>query len=256
MGLLEVEELEVTYGRSVLALEGASLAVPDGGAVALVGANGAGKTTMLRAIGGLLRHHHGEVRRGDIRFEGRSILGADPSKLVGAGIAQCLEGRRVFAELTVDENLKAGAFVKRARAGEAARRSELLEQFPRLAERLHGPAGLLSGGEQQMLAIARALMAQPRLLLLDEPSLGLAPLLVAEIGSSLRRIVAAGTAILLVDQSTSLALRASDHAYLLATGKIRADGPTGTLLRDDKVRQSYLGTAAGADRVGAEIGSP
>jgi branched-chain amino acid transport system ATP-binding protein len=255
MALLEVEALEVTYGRSVLALEGASLSVPEGGAVALVGANGAGKTTTLRAIGGLLRHHRGEVRGGDIRFEGRSIVGADPSKLVAAGIAQCLEGRRVFAELTVDENLKAGAFVKRARGGELARRDEMLELFPRLGERRDGPAGLLSGGEQQMLAIARALMAQPRLLLLDEPSLGLAPLVVAEIGQVLRRIVAAGTAILLVDQSTSLALHASDHAYLLATGQIRGDGPTATLLRDDRVRESYLGTAAGSDRVAAEIGS-
>ena len=256
MGLLEVEELEVTYGRSVLALERASLEVPDGGAVALLGANGAGKSTMLRAIGGLLRHHRGEVRGGDIRFEGRSIVGRDPSKLVAEGIGQCLEGRRVFAELSVDENLKAGAFVKRARVGESARRDEVFERFPRLAERLHSPAGLLSGGEQQMLAIARALMAQPRLLLLDEPSLGLAPMLVEEIGVALRRIVESGTAILLVDQSTTLALHASDHAYLLATGKIRADGPTGALLRDDTVRESYLGMAAGADSLGAEIGSP
>jgi ABC-type branched-subunit amino acid transport system ATPase component len=252
MSLLEVEDLRVTYGGSVLALERASLAVPDGGAVALLGANGAGKTTLLRAIGGLLRHHRGEVRGGQIRFDGRAIAGTDAARLVAAGIAQCLEGRRVFAELTVEENLRVGAFVGRARAGAHERRAELLELFPRLAERLGNPAGLLSGGEQQMLAIARALMAGPRLLLLDEPSLGLAPLVVKEIGAALRKINGRGTSILLVDQSTTLALHATDHAYLLAGGQTRADGPTRTLLRDDRVRESYLGMAAGADRVLAE----
>jgi ABC-type branched-subunit amino acid transport system ATPase component len=252
MSLLEVEELRVTYGGSVLALERASLAVPEGGAVALLGANGAGKSTLLRAVGGLLRHHRGEVRGGAIRFDGRSIAGVDAARLVAGGIAQCLEGRRVFAELSVEENLRVGAFVGRARAGARERRAELLELFPRLEERLTSPAGLLSGGEQQMLAIARALMAGPRLLLLDEPSLGLAPMLVAEIGAALRKINGRGTSILLVDQSTTLALHVTDHAYLLAAGQTRADGPTQTLLRDDTVRESYLGTAAGSERVMAE----
>jgi ABC-type branched-subunit amino acid transport system ATPase component len=253
MSLLEVEEVQVTYGGTVLALEHASLSVPEGGAVALLGANGAGKTTLLRAVGGLLRHHRGEVRAGQIRFDGRSIVGVDAAKLVASGVGQCLEGRRVFAELTVEDNLRAGAFVKRARAAERARRAELLELFPRLGERLRTPAGLLSGGEQQMLAIARALMAGPRLLLLDEPSLGLAPRVVSEIAGVLRQINASGTSILLVDQSTTLALHATDHAYLLANGRTRTDGATAALLRDDSVRESYLGTKAGADRVLAEV---
>jgi ABC-type branched-subunit amino acid transport system ATPase component len=253
MNLLDIECLTVRYGGYVLALEDVSLSVPDGGAVALLGANGAGKTTLLRAVGGLLRHHGGEVRAGEIRFEGRSIAGVDAAKLVAGGIAQCLEGRRVFAELTVDENLRAGGFVPRARAHGRARRAELLDLFPRLAERLTSPAGLLSGGEQQMLVIARALMARPRLLLLDEPSLGLAPLVVAQIGAALRQINSDGTAILLVDQSTTLALHASDYSYLLVNGHSRAHGETAVLLREDRVRESYLGTTAGADRVLAEM---
>jgi ABC-type branched-subunit amino acid transport system ATPase component len=253
MSLLEIDRLRVTYGGTVLALEQASLTVPEGGAVALLGANGAGKTTLLRAVGGLLRYHHGEIRGGEIRFRGESIGRADAARLVASGIAQSLEGRRVFAELTVEENLRCGAFVPRARAGAMARQAELLELFPRLAERLDNPAGLLSGGEQQMLAIARALMASVSLLLLDEPSLGLAPLVAAEIGRTLRQINASGTAVLLVDQSTTLALHATDHAYLMVNGRTVADGPTPTLLSDDRVRESYLGTAAGADRVLAEV---
>jgi branched-chain amino acid transport system ATP-binding protein len=256
MSLLEVSGIRVTYGGAVLALEEATLAVPEGGSVALLGANGAGKTTLLRAVGGLLRHHHGEVRAGEVRFDGHSIAGVDASKLVAGGIAQSLEGRRVFAELTVEENLRVGAFSRRARGTEQARRAEMLELFPRLEERLGRPAGVLSGGEQQMLAIARALMAAPRLLLLDEPSLGLAPLLVAEIGVALRRINAGGMAILLVDQSTSLALQVTDHAYLLESGRTTANGPTRELLSDDRVRASYLGTAAGHDHVLAEVKQP
>jgi ABC-type branched-subunit amino acid transport system ATPase component len=252
MSLLEVTGVRVTYGGAVLALEDATLTVPEGGSVALLGANGAGKTTLLRAVGGLLRHHRGEVRAGEIRFEGRAIAGRDAASLVASGIAQCLEGRRVFPELTVEENLRVGAFVARARAGERARRQEMLELFPRLGERLTQPAGLLSGGEQQMLAIARALMAGPQLLLLDEPSLGLAPLLVEEIAATLRRINEAGTAMLIVDQSTTLALHVTTHAYLLENGHTKAEGPTRELLRDDQVRASYLGTTAGHERVLAE----
>jgi ABC-type branched-subunit amino acid transport system ATPase component len=252
VSLLEVEALQVTYGGIVLALEEATLSVPEGGAVALVGANGAGKTTLLRAVGGLLRYHHGEIRSGQIRFDGRPISRGDAAGRVAAGIAQSLEGRRVFAELTVDENLRVGAFVPRARAEARRRREEMLALFPLLAERINGSAGLLSGGEQQMLAIARALMAAPRLLLLDEPSLGLAPLVVAEIGETLRRINGGGTAMLLVDQSTTLAMRATDHAYLLENGRTRADGATPALLRDDRVRASYLGTTTRTDQLLAE----
>ena len=241
MSLLELEEVSVTYGDAVLALEDVSLEVEEGTAVALLGANGAGKTTALRAIGGLLRYHGGQIRRGEIRFDGTPVRRGGATALVNAGVAQSLEGRKVFRELTVAENLRMGAYSKRARKDEQKTQAAMLELFPRLGERFHGQAGLLSGGEQQMLAIARALMARPRLLLLDEPSLGLAPLVTAEIGDALRTINGEGTTILVVDQSTALPLRASDHAYLLENGSIRASGPTRELLADDAVRDSYLG---------------
>jgi ABC-type branched-subunit amino acid transport system ATPase component len=242
--LLEVERLRVTYGGSVLALDGVGFSVPPGGAVALVGANGAGKTTALRAVTGLLRFHGGQVTSGTIRFAGRSIAGADTAALVADGLGQVLEGRRVFADLTVAENLRIGAFHNRRRA--AALREQLTELFPLLGERADQPAGQLSGGQQQMLAIARALMAEPRLLILDEPSLGLAPQIVAQIGDALRTINERGCALLLVEQSTALALRVSDEAYLLETGHVRAHAPTAELLADGRVRASYLGTEAAA----------
>jgi branched-chain amino acid transport system ATP-binding protein len=242
--LLEVEGLRVMYGGSVLALEDVSFSVPEGGAVALLGANGAGKSTALRAVTGLLRFHGGQVTAGSIRFAGDSIMRADAAALVAGGIAQVLEGRRVFADLTVAENLRVGAFAGRARRREREIRDELAELFPLLAERADQPAGLLSGGQQQVLAIARALMSQPRLLLLDEPSLGLAPRVVAEIGQALRTINERGCALLLIEQSTALALRATEHAYLLETGRIRAHAPTAELLADERVRASYLGAPA------------
>ena len=241
MGLLDVQEVTVRYGGAVLALEDVSLAVAPGETVALLGANGAGKTTLLRAIGGLLAYHGGTVVRGKIRFDGRSTRRADPAWLVARGIAQTLEGRRVFADLTVGQNLRLGAFTARERSI----RGDVLELFPILGERLDQPAGLLSGGQQQMLAIARALMARPRLLLLDEPSLGLAPIVVAEIAGALRRIAGDGTAILLADQSTTLALHTTQRAHLLESGRVVASGPTAELLLDDAVRASYLGTAGG-----------
>jgi ABC-type branched-subunit amino acid transport system ATPase component len=248
MKQLEVINLSVRYG-AVLALQDVSLAIPLGGSVALLGANGAGKTTMLRAIGGLLAYHGGRVVAGDIRFEGSSTKGRDSARLIASGIAQALEGRRVFADLTVAENLRLGAFAAGERRREASVRDEMLELFPALREYRDQRAGLLSGGQQQMLAIARAIMAQPRLLLLDEPSLGLAPIVVAEIAEALRCINAAGTSILLADQNTTLALQASGHAYLLESGRLRADGPTQELLLDDALRASYLGTSSGHDEV-------
>jgi branched-chain amino acid transport system ATP-binding protein len=245
MSLLELDGISVTYGDAVLALEDVSLVVEEGASVSLLGANGAGKTTTLRAIGGLLRYHGGQIRSGQIRFDGKPVRSGSATSLVEAGIAQSLEGRQVFGELTVEENLRVGAWIRRARRHERQTREEVLELFPRLVERLHGRAGLLSGGEQQMLAIARALMARPRLLLLDEPSLGLAPLIIAEIAAALQTIRTQGTAILVVDQNTALALGATDHAYLLETGRIRDSGPTTQLLGDDRVRDSYLGMHEG-----------
>jgi branched-chain amino acid transport system ATP-binding protein len=253
MGLLEVQQVTVRYGGAVLALEDVSLAVRPGEAVALLGANGAGKTTLLRAVGGLLAYHGGAVVAGDVRFDGRSTRRADASRLVARGIAQALEGRRVFADLTVGQNLRLGAFAAREPARTRRVRDDIFELFPILRARVDQRAGLLSGGQQQMLAIGRALMAQPRLLLLDEPSLGLAPIVVAEIGEALHRIAAAGTAILLADQSTALALRVTEHAHLLESGRSVMSGPTAELLLDDAVRASYLGTAGGHALVAEEV---
>jgi branched-chain amino acid transport system ATP-binding protein len=247
MALLEVQEVTVRYGGAVLALEDVSLDVDAGEAVALLGANGAGKTTLLRAVGGLLAYHGGAVVSGDIRFDGRSTRRSDASRLVAAGVGQTLEGRRVFADMTVGQNLRLGAFA--ARHHERSARDEVFALFPILRERVDQRAGLLSGGQQQMLAIGRALMARPRLLLLDEPSLGLAPIVVGEIGEALRRIAAAGTGVLVADQSTALALHVTERAQLLESGRTRVSGPTAELLLDDAVRGSYLGTDAGHDLV-------
>jgi branched-chain amino acid transport system ATP-binding protein len=253
MSLLEVRQATVRYGGAVLALADVSLDVGAGEAVALLGANGAGKTTLLRAVGGLLAYHGGAVVHGDIRFDGRSTNRVDASRLVARGVGQTLEGRRVFADLTVGQNLRLGAFAASDRTRERQLRDEVVEMFPILGERVDQRAGLLSGGQQQMLAIGRALMAQPRLLLLDEPSLGLAPIVVAEIGEALRRIADAGTAILLADQSTTLALRVTRHAHLLESGRSLMSGPTAELLLDDAVRDSYLGTAGGHELVVDEM---
>jgi branched-chain amino acid transport system ATP-binding protein len=251
--LLEAEDLRVRYGGAGLALDDVSFVVPEGGAVALLGANGAGKTTALRAITGLLRFHGGQIVGGEVRVGGHSILGHEADRLVSAGIAQVLEGRRTFAELTVAENLRIGAFTPHARRREQQLRDQQLELFPALGARLDQKAGLLSGGEQQMLAVARALMAQPRLLLLDEPSLGLAPRIVAQIGHALNEIVRRGTAVLLVEQSTALALRTTTHAYLLENGRVRDHDTTAALLADERVRASYLGTAASTGQTLAEV---
>jgi branched-chain amino acid transport system ATP-binding protein len=248
VNLLSVEGLTVRYGGTLLAVNSVSFDVPDGGAVSLLGANGAGKSTILRAISGLLRFHSGAVTGGRVRFGGRDITGAECSRLVHLGIAQVLEGRRIFADLTTAENLRAGGFAGRHRGDDV--RAHVLGLFPQLEPRLHVAAGLLSGGEQQMLAIGRALMARPRLLLLDEPSLGLAPLVVRRIGEVLSTINRHdGVGLLVVEQSTALALATTSRAHLLETGRIVRSAPTSEMVADESVRASYLGTVAGGDLV-------
>ena len=242
--VLDLESVSVSYG-GVLAVEHASLSVPDSGAVCLLGPNGAGKTTILRAISGLLGFHGGRVHSGRVRFRGADVTGQPADRLVRMGVCQVLERRHVFADLTVAENLRAGAFACRDRRRSAARLEMVTELFPVLEDRMRQQAGLLSGGEQQMLAIARALMGDPQLLLLDEPSLGLAPLVVAGIGEALRSVrQLTGLSILLVEQSSAMAGAVADHAYLLDSGVVAADGPVAELLADDQVKSVYLGASA------------
>jgi branched-chain amino acid transport system ATP-binding protein len=250
--LLEVESLGVRYG-GVLAVDRVDMVVGAGECVGVVGPNGAGKTSVLRAVGGLLGFHGGRVISGEVRFDGRTIRGLPAPALVERGIAHVLEGRRIFNDLTVTENLVVGGFAHRSRARQEARRRELFELFPILSERRSQPGGLLSGGEQQMLAIARALMAHPRLLLLDEPSLGIAPIVVAPIAAALRRLAGEGVGVLVVAQDTTLAMRVTARTYLMETGRVRAHGQTRELLLDDRVRASYLGTDAGAELLAEEV---
>jgi branched-chain amino acid transport system ATP-binding protein len=240
--ILVVRNVEVVYGASIRALQSVSLTVDHGSIVALLGANGAGKTTLLRAISGLLPVHDGHIRRGEIDLEGKSILGLDTPAIVRRGVAQVMEGRRVFAELSVDDNLKSGAFTVRDRNAIRERYEHVLEMFPVLAERRRSTAGYLSGGEQQMVAIGRALMAGPKLLLLDEPSLGLAPLIVEQIGRTIATIAEGGTSVLLVEQNAVMALSVASHGYVLETGRIVRDAPAKELLGDEEIREAYLGT--------------
>jgi branched-chain amino acid transport system ATP-binding protein len=237
--MLVIENLEVVYDDVVLALRGVSLEVPEGAIVALLGPNGAGKTTALRACTGLLPIQRGAIRRGTISLDGRRIDGLGAPDIVRAGIAQVMEGRRVFAELTVEENLRVGGYARRSRLQERQRR--MLDLFPVLGERRRQPAGYLSGGEQQMLAIARALMSEPRYLLLDEPSLGLAPRIVAQIRDLILRLNREGTSVLLVEQNAVMALSIAEHGYVMETGRIALDRPAAALRADDEVREFYLG---------------
>jgi branched-chain amino acid transport system ATP-binding protein len=239
--ILEVRNLEVVYGSSIRALQGVSLSVDRGSVVALLGANGAGKTTLLRAIAGLLSVHDGHVRRGEIDLDGESVLGLDTPHIVRRGLAQVMEGRRIFAELSVDENLRAGGFTRRDRAGAKETYEQVMEMFPVLAERRKSTAGYLSGGEQQMVAIGRALMAAPRVLLLDEPSLGLAPLIVEQIRGTIATIAEGGVSVLLVEQNAVMALSIAGHGYVLENGTIVRDAPAAALLADEHIREAYLG---------------
>jgi len=233
--LLVVTDIEAYYGR-VCALHSVSLEVAEGSVVALLGANGAGKTTTLRVISGLLRS-----TRGSVEFDGRRIDGTSPDRLVRMGIVQVPEGRQIFAELTVRENLLLGGYARRDLGAARQDPPRVFEYFPRLRERLQQRAGTLSGGEQQMLAIGRALMARPRLLVLDEPSLGLAPMLVKEIFRVISEIRAAGTTVLLVEQNAHMALDIADHAYVLETGRVILGDRSAALRQREEVRRAYLG---------------
>jgi ABC-type branched-subunit amino acid transport system ATPase component len=250
--LLEVRDLSVSYGGAVRALHGVSMSVMPGSVVAVLGSNGAGKSTLLRAMSGTLALQDGAIDGGAISFEGRDLRRVDAGAIVRAGIVQVPEGRRIFGDLTVEENLRAGAMSVRGREARTAARERVYELFPRLGERTRQRGGLLSGGEQQMLAIGRALMSDPKLLLLDEPSLGLAPQIVERIGEVIREINRQGTSVVLVEQNAAMALEAADSAYMLEVGRISLSGPSAELAASDAVRERYLGVGSG----GAAVRSP
>lgn len=233
--MLELQNVVTCYGE-VEALKGISLRVAKGQFVALVGSNGAGKSTTLRTISGLVRATSGKVV-----FEGVDISRASPSKILSLGIAHCPEGRRVFPHMSVEENLEMGSYLRSDSAAIRADLQRMLEQFPRLAERRRQVAGTLSGGEQQMLAIARALMSSPRLLMFDEPSLGLAPNIVEQMFALIQSLNRAGTTVLMVEQNANAALSMSNHAYLLEAGAMTLNGPGKDMLSNPHIRRAYLG---------------
>jgi len=239
--LLEIANLEVVYNEVILVLRGLSIQVPDGKIVALLGANGAGKTTTARAVSGLLGVHEGKISKGSITYNGEDISSREAAKIVRGGITQVLEGRRTFSELTVDENLMCGAFTVRDKGARQASYERVMDLFPRLKERHTQVAGYLSGGEQQMLAMGRALMTEPEFLILDEPSLGLAPKLVEQIRDIVVDINAQGTSVLLIEQNAIMALSVADHGYVLETGRVVMEGEAKSLLADDDVKEFYLG---------------
>ncbi len=237
--MLKIENLHVAYG-GIQALRGISMEVPDGKIVTLIGANGAGKSTTLRTVTGLVK-----AASGSVQWNGEELLGKSIDRIISAGIAMSPEGRRVFPDLTVLENLKLGAYLRRDKAEIAKDLQWVYELFPRLKERDWQAAGTLSGGEQQMLAVGRALMSRPKLLLMDEPSLGLAPLVVQDIFSIIREINRQGVTILLIEQNANMALKIADLAYVLETGKITMSGTGAELLADERVKEAYLGKHKG-----------
>jgi branched-chain amino acid transport system ATP-binding protein len=239
--VLELANVEVVYNDVILVLRGLSIEVPDGQIVALLGANGAGKTTTLRAISGLLLNHDGEITKGTVTYNGEVLNGKKPSDIVLAGLTQVMEGRRVFAQLTVDENLVCGGITIKDKAQTQEAYERVMDLFPRIAERRKQLAGYLSGGEQQMLAIGRALMASPKLLVLDEPSLGLAPKLIEQIRDIIVDINRQGTSVLLIEQNAIMALSIANYGYVMETGKVVMDGDAKKLLADDDVKEFYLG---------------
>lgn len=231
--MLKVKNLAVSYG-AIEAIHGVSLEVHDGEIVSLIGANGAGKTTILRTISGLKK-----ADKGEINFDGADLIKTEPSKIINLKLAHVPEGRHIFPQMTVEENLEMGAFTDGKDM--AANMADVFERFSRLKERKKQLAGTLSGGEQQMLAVGRALMAKPKMILMDEPSMGLSPLLVKEIFSIIREVNKKGITILLVEQNAKMALSVSNRAYVMETGKITIEGSAGDLLKDDRVKKAYLG---------------
>ena len=233
--MLKIKDLHVSYG-GIKALRGVDLEVPDGKIVTLIGANGAGKSTTLRTISGLVK-----AESGSVTYDGKELLGLSINKILEQGIAQSPEGRRVFPNLTVLENLKIGAYLRKDRDGIEKDIRWIYELFPRLEERHWQPAGTLSGGEQQMLAFGRALMSRPKLLMMDEPSLGLAPLVVQGIFDIIRTINRQGVTVLLIEQNANMALKIADYAYVLETGCITKSGTGAALLADESIKEAYLG---------------
>ncbi len=233
--MLEIKDLATSYGR-IEALKGVSLSAKAGEVTCLLGPNGAGKSTLMLTLSGILK-----PQRGSVKFEGEELMGKSPSEIVGRGLALVPENRLVFPGLTVKENLQAGAFRRRDKSGISADMERMFERFPRLKERIGQLAGTLSGGEQQMLAVARALMSRPRLLLMDEPSVGLAPLVVAEIFSIIRQLHAEGVSIFLVEQNAHMALKVAQHFYLMEQGRVSFSGAPGQLAGDEVIQRAYLG---------------
>jgi branched-chain amino acid transport system ATP-binding protein len=238
--VLNIDSLHVSYG-GVQAVRGVSMEIPDGKVVAVLGSNGAGKTTLLRTISGTLKVHRGRVESGSVRFNDNDLRGRDAAQTVRMGLVQVPEGRRIFGRLTVEENLRAGGMGSKDRAAKAKAQERVYELFPVLKERSAQRGLLLSGGEQQMLAIGRALMASPKLLLLDEPSLGLAPRIIGQIGEVIAEINRQGTSVLLVEQNATMALGVADLAYVLDVGEVSLSGDARELARTDEVQRLYLG---------------
>lgn len=246
--MLQLQDIAVTYQGVIPAVQGISIEVPDKAVVTLLGANGAGKTTTFRAITGLLNFHKARIMHGSIFFEGEKIDHLNPTQIVQRGIAQVMEGRRLFADLTVDENLRTGAISTSNAVSIRRAYARVMDLFPVLRERRWSRAGYLSGGEQQMVAIGRGLMTNPKLLLLDEPSLGLAPFMVQQIRSIIRDIHASGTSVLLVEQNAQMALSVASYGYVLETGKVVLAQSAAELLQDESVRKFYLGLHEGSER--------
>ncbi|WP_255701675.1 ABC transporter ATP-binding protein [Bordetella sp. LUAb4] len=246
--LLDVNGIEVIYNHVILVLKGVSLQVPEGKIVALLGANGAGKTTTLRAVSNLLKGERGDVTKGQIRYRDERVERLSPAELVQRGVVQVMEGRHCFAHLTVEENLLTGAYTRRLGRGDtAAALDRVYQYFPRLKQRRGSQAGYTSGGEQQMTAIGRALMASPNMILLDEPSMGLAPQVVEEIFQIVRDLnQREGTSFLLAEQNTNIALRFADYGYILENGRVVMDGAADELAANEDVKEFYLGISSGA----------